>query len=179
VVTEAQLLTDIARLGDPASVRDRLNELAEASDAPLVGARATYVSALVARDPGEIEKAADRLHSMGCLLVAAEGLTMASSLYRAEGNRARAAETAELADMLARQCQGAATPGLVRQEGQLTLREREIAQLAINGLTSPEIAAELAISRRTVDSHLHHIYRKTGVNRRSELGPILRRPNPV
>lgn len=49
----------------------------------------------------------------------------------------------------------------------LTAREREILQLAVEGLTKKEIAARLDCSIHTADSHLRHIYEKLHVNTRS------------
>jgi len=45
----------------------------------------------------------------------------------------------------------------------LTEREREVLRLVARGLTSKEIAAELGISMRTVDSHRSNIMRKLDV----------------
>jgi len=44
----------------------------------------------------------------------------------------------------------------------LTPREREIAALLVQGLSSKQIGRELAISNRTVDSHRQHILEKSG-----------------
>jgi DNA-binding CsgD family transcriptional regulator len=55
----------------------------------------------------------------------------------------------------------------------LTAREREVALLAANGLTSKDIAARLYLSKRTVDTHLDRIYRKLGVTGRDELDAAL------
>ena len=49
----------------------------------------------------------------------------------------------------------------------LSLREREVLALAARGLTNEEIAAELTLSVRTVERHLHNIYAKLGVSGRS------------
>ena len=51
----------------------------------------------------------------------------------------------------------------------LTRRERQVAQLVAEGLTNPEIAERLVITRHTVVTHLVHIFSKLGVTRRSEL----------
>lgn len=51
----------------------------------------------------------------------------------------------------------------------LSDREKEIALLAGAGLTNREIAEQLVISRRTVDSHMVHIYAKLGLSSRAEL----------
>lgn len=61
-------------------------------------------------------------------------------------------------------------PGLA---GKLTRREHEIAVLAGNGDTSKQIAENLAISERTVKSHLSEIYRKLGIAGRLELALTL------
>jgi DNA-binding NarL/FixJ family response regulator len=51
----------------------------------------------------------------------------------------------------------------------LTAREREVLQLAAEGKTSPEIAARLHISSRTVENHRAHLMRKLGLENQSEL----------
>ncbi|MFD5066395.1 AAA family ATPase [Streptomyces sp. NPDC087866] len=53
--------------------------------------------------------------------------------------------------------------------GELTLREREVAELAGEGLKTKDIAGRLRVSPRTVDVHLTHIYSKLGVNSRAAL----------
>jgi DNA-binding CsgD family transcriptional regulator len=51
----------------------------------------------------------------------------------------------------------------------LTPREREVALLAGEGLTNPEIAERLVISRGTVKNHLAQVFPKLGISKRSEL----------
>jgi len=51
----------------------------------------------------------------------------------------------------------------------LTRREHEVARLAGQGLTAPEIAKELFISERTVEGHLAKVYAKLGVESKLEL----------
>jgi DNA-binding CsgD family transcriptional regulator len=57
----------------------------------------------------------------------------------------------------------------------LTAREREIAVLAAQGLTTKEIAARLFLSARTVSNHLQSAYTKLGITKRSELAGALGR----
>ncbi len=54
-------------------------------------------------------------------------------------------------------------------DGDLTAMEQRIITLVAAGKTSREVAGELFISVRTVDSHLGHIYRKLGLRSRTEL----------
>ena len=51
----------------------------------------------------------------------------------------------------------------------LSVREREVFRLAANCLITREIASELCISRKTVDTHLYRIHRKLGLRTSAEL----------
>jgi DNA-binding CsgD family transcriptional regulator len=55
----------------------------------------------------------------------------------------------------------------------LTPQEWQIAQLAAAGMTNSEIGEQLLISRRTVGSHLYHLFPKLGVTARSQLANAL------
>jgi DNA-binding CsgD family transcriptional regulator len=52
---------------------------------------------------------------------------------------------------------------------ELTSRETEVAHLVGKGLSNPEIAAELFISRKAVEYHLSNVYAKCGLRGRQEL----------
>jgi len=52
---------------------------------------------------------------------------------------------------------------------ELTSRETEVAHLVGKGLSNPEIAAELFISRKAVEYHLGNIYAKYGIHSRQAL----------
>jgi ATP/maltotriose-dependent transcriptional regulator MalT len=58
----------------------------------------------------------------------------------------------------------------------LSNREREIADLAVMGRSTKEIAEQLFLSARTVDTHLGNIYRKLGIRSRAALLHTLSRP---
>jgi non-specific serine/threonine protein kinase len=51
----------------------------------------------------------------------------------------------------------------------LTRREREVAALMARGLTNGQIATELVVSERTVDTHAEHIRTKLDVRSRAEV----------
>ncbi len=56
------------------------------------------------------------------------------------------------------------------REKDLTPSERLIAELAAAGHTNAAVASRLAVSPKTVEAHLSHIYRKLGIRSRAELG---------
>jgi DNA-binding CsgD family transcriptional regulator len=60
-----------------------------------------------------------------------------------------------------------------RASTSLTSTERRVAELAGKGRTNAEIASELVISVRTVESNLTRVYRKLGVRSRAELAAYL------
>jgi ATP/maltotriose-dependent transcriptional regulator MalT len=57
----------------------------------------------------------------------------------------------------------------------LTERELQVAQLVVNRKTNPEIAAELFLSPKTVETHLRNIFRKISVTSRVELARAVER----
>ena len=57
----------------------------------------------------------------------------------------------------------------------LTSRETEVAHLVGKGLSNPEVAAELFISRKAVEYHLGNIYAKCGLQGRQQLRRLVER----
>jgi len=58
--------------------------------------------------------------------------------------------------------------------GDLTAQEAQIAGLACEGRSNPEIGAQLFLSPRTVEWHLRKVYGKLGISSRKELDAALR-----
>jgi DNA-binding CsgD family transcriptional regulator len=174
-IFEVALRHDLARFGDPASVVDRLAELATIVDGPCVQAMATHARGAANHDAEQLVDALRQFEAMDSLVFAAEVASDLADVYRRNGDqRAATAANQQMAQLIER-VGGARTPPLLRGAGvePLTAREREVALLAANGLTSKDIAARLYLSKRTVDTHLDRIYRKLGVTGRDELDAAL------
>ena len=58
-------------------------------------------------------------------------------------------------------------------EGTLTAQERQIAELAADGLSNKQIGERLFLSHRTIGSHLYRIYPKLGITSRAALRGVL------
>jgi DNA-binding NarL/FixJ family response regulator len=86
------------------------------------------------------------------------------------------------APRLARRARATRTAGHRRDRAQTQRRhqrgphaqEAQIAHLADEGLTNPEIGHQLFLSHRTVEWHLRKVFTKLGIGSRRELANALR-----
>jgi DNA-binding CsgD family transcriptional regulator len=94
-----------------------------------------------------------------------EQLRIAEQMFTEMGMEAFAARTR--AELVA----AGAKPGTRRLEirEELTAQEEQIARLACDGLTNTQVGAQLFLSPRTVEYHLHKVFGKLGIDSRTGL----------
>ena len=83
------------------------------------------------------------------------------------GRPTLAPEAAQALIQVARAASASPAPGF-----DLTDREREILELMVEGLTNPEIAKRLFVSRSTIKFHVSNILSKLGASSRTEAASI-------
>jgi DNA-binding CsgD family transcriptional regulator len=187
----AELVEAAARAGDPGLARDALERLAETTQP----AGTDWALGIEARSRALLSDgvAADELHReaidrLGRTRLRPE-LARAQLLYgewlRREGRRVDAREQLRAAHDLftvigmeafaerARR-ELAATGEKARKRSpdtrdELTPQEEQIARLARDGLSNPEIGAQLFVSPRTVEWHLRNVFAKLGITSRRQL----------
>lgn len=164
------------RLGAVDEAR-RVVSLAPSIQGSLAAAFADHAAAVLHDDGDALDRTATQFHRLGMRLLATEAAVHASLAYRRAGLAARARAASTRAAMLHTACEGARTPILAHGTvvADLTRREREVALLAAQGLTSRRIASKLGVSVRTVDNQLGRVYTKLGVTGRRELAAVVDR----
>jgi DNA-binding CsgD family transcriptional regulator len=171
-----EALHDAVRLGHAGAAREALDRLASVVDGPRATAASRHAAAADDEDPDGLLAAAEDFEAVGADLRAAEALRAAENLLRTRSRGAAAADARRRAEALLDRCGSPRSPALAPRlpSGEpLTRREHEVAALAARGRTSPEIAATLHVSVRTVDTHLSRVYRKLMVHGRHELAAAL------
>lgn len=137
---------------------------AEAVAAPIEAARARILAGRALAQAGRQDRALAELERAAAILDACGALR-----YRDEAER----ELGKLGRRTHRRSQ----PGNTNGKGieTLTARELEVARLVVDRKTNPEIASELFLSNKTVESHLRNIFRKLNVASRVELAHTVER----
>jgi DNA-binding CsgD family transcriptional regulator len=181
LIGATNVLHSLARMGRAHRVAARLATLATQVDGDLVGARAAYANALAARDSSALDRVSRAFEDLGALLYAAEAHAEAAVLLRRAGKARDGAAAEQRAARLLARCEGADTPPVrtITARVRLTPGELDTALQAAAGRSNKQIAADMNLSVRTVESHLQHVYEKLGVSGRHELANALRdHPSP-
>lgn len=152
---------------------DRLENRISSVSSPFIAESLDYVKAIISRSPEELREVAGVLEKRGRYGHALAALSLAADLAERSGDAAAAAARAkhdELSESLPEgEYQEVEVNTVVPQ---FTVREQQIAARAIAGRSNQQIADELVLSVRTVESHMHRIMKKAGVDRRTDLGRV-------
>lgn len=87
--------------------------------------------------------------------------------------RCGAAALVERASVELRAAGGRSSEAAASGADALTVSERRVAELGAQGHSNPKIAQALFVTRKTVETHLGHIYAKLGISSRTELARAL------
>jgi ATP/maltotriose-dependent transcriptional regulator MalT len=171
----AGAIHDLARLGEVRLAVSRLDAIEPNVDGDYMAARHEHARALLADDADRLDTVSEAFERIGALLLASEAASSAAAEHRHAAMRRKATASAQRAAALLAECEGARPFGVEPEVPgvSLTRREREVAELAANNLTSREIAEKLFVSTRTVENHLQRAYEKLGVRGRRELREAL------
>jgi DNA-binding CsgD family transcriptional regulator len=191
------LLADVVRLAAETGDLDTAHTfagqaaaLAAGSEIPHRQANALYCRALLDHDPFQLLAAGARYEDAGRPLLRAKALEAAAGEFVSIGDRtqARAAFTkaVEVYTGLGAAADAAQLQATFRAHGirrgprakhrqarngwdSLTPTEMKIAAFVEDGLSNPEIAGRLLLSRRTVATHVSHILKKLDVHSRTDI----------
>ena len=140
--------------GDPAArsrAGTRVGCRRRRAGAPVEAALSRTLAGRALAQAGERDRAVDRAAARGSEFEACGALR-----YRDEAER----ELRKLGHHIHRRTRPGKTDGTGIES--LTERELQVARLVVDRKTNPEIAAELFLSQKTVETHLRNIFRKVG-----------------
>lgn len=184
----------LGRPGEATAEARRVVEMAAASGTDWALGTAALVTAMVGdeRDAdGLYREAIDRLERGGTRMFVARAHLLYGEWLRRAGRRSEARRNLDLAHRMLSTFGAAAFAERARQElaavgvqmpkpsqdastgADLTQQEARIAQLAADGLTNPEIGAQLFLSAHTVEWHLRKVFSKLGISSRKDIGTRL------
>jgi ATP/maltotriose-dependent transcriptional regulator MalT len=153
--------------GDPARAAEQaLASVAAAEQvgAPIEAALSRTLAGRALAQAGDGDRASEELQRAARQFEAAGALR-----HRDEAER----ELRKLGHRIHRQTRAGEADGTELEA--LTARELQLARLVVDRKTNPEIAAELFLSQKTVESHLRNIFRKVGVSSRVDLARAVER----
>jgi DNA-binding CsgD family transcriptional regulator len=170
---------------EAAAALDRLSERTRASGTEWALGTEARCRALLSDDESLYRESVERLARSRAAVELARSRLLYGEWLRRENRRVDAREQLRVAhEMFSRMGAEAfaerarhelsATGETVRKRtvetlDELTAQEAQVARLAAQGHTNPEIGAQLFISPRTVEYHLHKVFPKLGISSRKEL----------
>ena len=166
-----RLAMKIGDVGTARALAGRAAALAADSQIQHRQANANYCRGLLDHDATQLLAAADRYEQAGRPLPKAQALEAAAREFIRSGDR-KQARTAFTQAVDVYGSLGAAADVARLQVGgwdSLTPTETKIAALVEAGLSNPEIAAKLLLSRRTIATHVSHILKKLDVHSRTDI----------
>ncbi len=168
-----RLTYEALRAGAPAhQLAPLLADLTDRCDARLLAAYAAHAAALAAGDGQGLLATVDEMESIGALRYATEAAAHAASAFAAAGRQDSARRAATRCYDLHARGQNGIPPrieGVDSPTISLTKREQQLVDLASRGLSNAQIAEQLVLSIRTVESHLYRAMQKLGVSDRHDL----------
>ncbi len=175
--------TSLSPLAASMTRRARARVLLARGDADQAMAAAREAAAIEDRAGARVAASQSRTLEGQALAAAGRRDDAITTLQRAEADLAAygavryADEAARELRRLGRRVTRRGRSGGVGDAG-LTARELEVARLVMAGRTNREIAAELFLSEKTVETHLRHAFEKLGVSSRAALAGVLARAAP-
>jgi ATP/maltotriose-dependent transcriptional regulator MalT len=154
--------------GDAATAAERAlasADAAAAAGAAIESALARLLAGRALAEAGDPDRAAEELQRCAVELGALGAL------------RQRDAAERELRRLGHRNLHRRTRPGKAGGEGveSLTERELQVVRLVVDRRTNPEIAAELFLSQKTVETHMRNLFHKLGVSSRVEVARAVER----
>jgi DNA-binding CsgD family transcriptional regulator/tetratricopeptide (TPR) repeat protein len=190
VADAVRLACAIGDLTTAETLTSHAEALAAGSGIPHRQANTLFCRGLLGHDPAQLLQAAHRYFEATRPLLAAKALEAAAGEFITAGDRdqARAAFTKAVENYtaLGAAMDAARLQALFRAHGirrgpharhrrartgwdSLTPTETTVAKLVQEGMSNPEIAAKLLLSRRTVATHVSHILKKLDVHSRTDI----------
>jgi DNA-binding CsgD family transcriptional regulator len=188
-----RLATETGDLRMAQSLAGHAVTLAAESAVPHRQANALYCRGLLDRDAPRLLAAAERYDHASSPLLRAKALEAAAGEFVGTGDRTRAraafTHAVEVYNTLGAAADVARLQATFRAHGirrgprakhrqarsgwdSLTPTETKIAAFVEDGLSNPEIAARLMLSRRTVGTHVSHILKKLDVHSRTDIARV-------
>ena len=194
-----ELVEAAARLERPTEAADavaRIKEMAAASGSAWARGTAAYVCALVDDDAAGAERlyleAIAQLERAGVKIYAARAHLVYGEWLNAQGRLAAARQSLDTAVELLTEmgaagfaarahralavaggAAAAPAPASSAAANLLTAQELQIARLAAEGMTNPEIGAQLFLSAHTIEWHLRKVFSKLGIRSRRHIAERL------